>query len=97
MSGLFLLSYIALWVLFLAVALVLVSVLRNLGLIAEAIRAEQPLNVTSSKLRVGEVLPEIVLQTRNGEDASVHDLAGVRTALIIVSPYCGSAIHCLNT
>lgn len=90
MSGLLLVSHIMLWVLFLAVAVVLVSVLRNLGIIAEAIRVGQPLQVMSTKLRVGDVVPNITLQTCNGQPTFVHELAGRSTALIVVSPHCGS-------
>lgn len=38
MSGLWLVSYIALWLLFLVVAVALLSVLRNLGVIYESLR-----------------------------------------------------------
>lgn len=83
MSGLWMISYIALWVLFLATALTLVSALRNMGVLYEAVtRLSQHTkwNQTSTNLTAGAELPEVTLQTLTGDDKPLSALEGIKTA-----------------
>ena len=86
MTGLWLVSYIALWLLFLLIAAVLLSILRNLGVIFEQLSQLQP---KRSNLEEGQALPEVVLRTPEGETVSTSEWRGTATAFAIISPGCG--------
>lgn len=90
MTGLWLVSYIALWILFLLVVVVLLSVLRNLGVIYESISALTPrLHSAPTKLKAGEVLPPLTWQTLSGDEKSLSEFRGAKAAISVVSPTCG--------
>jgi hypothetical protein len=96
-TGLWLVSYVALWVLFLAVAGALVSVLHNLGVVFDAVNVAsmQPRGL-SSNLKTGQVLPDLTWHTLAGEPRKVSELRGARQAFEIVSPTCGSCVEFLR-
>lgn len=98
MTGIWLFSYIALWVLFLAVAVVLVSALRNMGVLYEMVArlSVQPSNLRSAptKLVPGEPVPDVALQTLLGEVVPVTHFRGEKMAFVIVNPGC-SPCHTL--
>lgn len=88
MSGLWLVSYIALWILFLVLAIVLLSVLRNLGAVYELLRTQrQPLE-ESSTFTAGETVPALELPMVSGERRSTAAFQGATTAFLVVSPGC---------
>lgn len=88
MSGLWLVSYVGLWLLFLIVAVVLVSVLRNLGDLAETLKnSNRPRDTIT--LVVGQTTPILVFQTLDGTTLSTSDLQGQPTTYAVVSPSCG--------
>lgn len=96
MTGLWLFSYIVLWLLFLIDALVLLSVLRNLGVIYESLK-----NITQSPpppttLVAGGALPNITLHTLSGDPATVSAFSGTTTAFSIVSPHCPACLGLLK-
>jgi hypothetical protein len=97
MTGIWLISYVALWVLFLGVAVVLISVLRNLGIIYESIQQLPQLRTSPTKLETGQALPNIMLQTLSGEALSLAALQGSKTAVSIVSTQCGPCRDLLST
>ncbi len=89
MSGIWLVSHIALWVLFLVIAIVLVSILRNLGVLAEALQALQHSGGGASiKLQSGAGVPDLPLQTLQGATIRTSAFAGKATAFVIISPHC---------
>ncbi len=87
MSGLWLISYVALWILFLVMALLLIGLLHLVGEIYKAMSLEPP--VTS--LKKDEEAPEIVLQDLKGKRATTEQFRGRITAFVIVSEGCS---HC---
>lgn len=87
MSGLWLVSYIALWVLFLAVAVVLIGVMRNLGVIYESI-TPAPKQSSPSNLIPGQSLPEVNLLTLAGDIIPISKIGGMKMAISIISPTC---------
>ena len=88
MSGLWLASYMALWVLFLLTAVALVSVLRNVGELAEAVtRLSAPRDTVT--LVTNEVAPPRAIQAANGEPVSTADFYGQPTTFAVISPSCG--------
>ncbi len=95
MSGLWLLSYLALWGLFLVVALALLTVLRNLGVIYQSLanRASDG-NSFPTKLVPGSQLPELKLRSLQGGTDRLTLPRGQKTAVVIVSPRC-SPCHSL--
>lgn len=93
MSGLWLISYVALWVLFLIVAIVLLAVLHNLGVIHQSMVAARQstihlANPAPTRLVAGEALPELTLGTLTGEPRALGDFQGAKTAFLVVSPNC---------
>jgi thiol-disulfide isomerase/thioredoxin len=89
MTGPWLLSYIVLWLLFLVVAIVLLGVLRNLGVLYESIQTQSATRSPLSKLVNGQILPETELQSLSGAPISLATFAGEKTAFLIMSPSCG--------
>ncbi len=99
MSSLFLISYIALWVLFLIVAFVLLSVLRNLGIIYESLSSNASvagLENTPTNLKAGGLLPDIIVETLRGEESSLSHFKGEKMAFSIVSTGCGACTRFLE-
>lgn len=90
MEGIWLVSHLALWVLFLVVAIVLISVLRNLGVIYESMEALAPLKNAPTKLQPGERLPEMTSYSLAGEKVPLSKFHGTKTAFSIISPACTS-------
>ena len=93
MSGLWLISYVALWILVLAVAVVQVSVLRNLGVVYEAFRARpsEP-RALPSALTAGQRLPDVTWRTLAGQAVPVSEWMGSKRAFTLVSPDCAPCL-----
>jgi peroxiredoxin len=96
MTGLWLVSYIALWILFLILAVVLLSVLRNLGTLYESLAVAHPLEEQPIKLVAGEALPDLTMRTLSGERVPVSRFQGTKTAFFVVSPGCSSCTSLLK-
>jgi hypothetical protein len=96
MSGLWLASYILLWVVVVAMGLLLVSVLRNLGVVYSMVGSLPEFTATRppkpSTLTAGAKLPDAQLITTTGESKSISEFAGSRMAFAIVSSSCGSCL-----
>ena len=90
MSGIWLISYAALWILFLAVAVVQLVVLRNLGVLYDHLGQQELRLPPPSRLVAGEPLPEIALATLDGRAVSTADWRGRKLAISLVSGECGS-------
>lgn len=88
MSGLWLVSYVALWVLFLVTAFALLSVLRNMGELAEALKRLNAPHDTVT-LVAGHAAPIVALQAANGALVATTDFRGQPTTVAVISPGCG--------
>jgi hypothetical protein len=103
MTGLWLASYVALWILWLAVVVVLVSLLRNVGAVYSTINSlafatsgrVSNNGTVRSALREGEKLPEVSWRTASGESKSVSQFLGSKIAFVLVSASCGACTHAL--
>lgn len=93
MTGIWLLSYLALWFLFIVVALLLISVLYHLGSIYSKIEVKLPV---PTKLAVGEILPDVGVQTMDGRRISLAQFQGAKTAFAIISPGCHTCFNMLK-
>ena len=94
MTGLWLVSYIMLWLLFLSIAIVQISVLRNLGIIYQRIERRFPL---PTGLVAGDPLPEVTLTTLDGVQVQISRfLRGAKSAIVIVSPTCSGCFGLLK-
>jgi thiol-disulfide isomerase/thioredoxin len=98
MTGVWLLSYIALWVLLLANAIVLILVIRNLGVLYDSLTTIAPVLSQGSdiKLRAGKVLPEVSWLTPSGARRAASEFSGRRFAFVFVSPGCGPCVDYLQ-
>lgn len=97
MTDLWLVSYIALWILFLAVGVVLLSILRNLGVIYSSLEAVAPqTRAAPTHLKAGQRVPDLTWRTLTGDSRAVSDLGGVRQAFSFVSPTCGPCLKFLQ-
>ena len=93
MTGPWLVSYVALWLLFLALAAALLAVLHNLGVLFDAVdRARMP-GQRWSNLDAGQVLPEVTWRTLAGDPVKSSALKGTRQAIVIVSPTCAPCVE----
>jgi hypothetical protein len=88
MTGIWLVSYIALWVLLLLIAIVLLSVLRNLGLIYERIQQGAVVAEDAITLADDAVVPDLPLRTLTGETTTLAAFQGMPLLVRIVSPNC---------
>lgn len=89
MSGLWLASYVALWVLFLMTAFALISVLRNVGELAEAVkRFGTPRDAVT--LAVNQPVPQLALHSPDGTPISTADFRGQTTTYAVISSGCGA-------
>lgn len=90
MSTLFWVSYVFLWLLLIIVSIVLLSVLRNLGVIYESLgNTKSKGSALDQKLPAGQQLPDISLEQFNGTKTSLLDHIDDKLAISIVSPSCG--------
>lgn len=90
MTGIWLISYIALWILFLILAVVLLLTVRSLSVVVEKLQALQPgPEPPATTLSIGETLPDVELRTRDDTLRSLHSFRGADTAVVVVSPGCG--------
>ncbi len=88
MTGLWLVSYVALWLLFLVVAVVLLGTLRNLGALYESVRAQSTSLSKRSNLVNGQRLPAVELHNLDGVPVPISAFVGEKTGIVIVSPSC---------
>ena len=89
MSGLWLISYIALWILVALLTVVVLGLVRQLGLIHLRLGPEEHLLTTREGLEVGTPAPvfrEIDLLSE--KDIALDDLKGRPSVLVFVSPSC---------
>jgi len=96
MTGLWLVSYVALWLLFLAVAAALVAVLHNVGVLYDAVNRAGERGTRYSSLDTGQVLPEVTWRTLAGNPMKSSALKGTRQAIVIVSPTCAPCVEHLK-
>jgi hypothetical protein len=82
-------SYIALWVLMLALGVVLVSLLRNLAAVHAGIAQLLPKpqwRAFPTALKTGDRLPDVEWLSVDGRRRSLSQMKGVRTAYALVTP-----------
>jgi len=96
LSGFWLVSYISLWILFIVVSIVLVSVLRNLGVIYQSLERSMHLEPAPTKLSSGQKLPDLILQGQSGEEVSLSSLNGREVAISIVGLRCSACTEFLR-
>lgn len=92
MSGLWLVSYVLLWVVILAVAVLLISVLRNMGVMYASLSRAGVAgsgDVRPSNLTGGDPLPDASLTAADLSVRRASEFRGAKTAFAIVSPTCG--------
>lgn len=85
MVGIWLVSYIVLWLSVLTLFVGLVAVLRQIGLLQE--QSIRP-SIRRTKLRRGEKLPEVKFMTLAGQPARLSEVLAAPTPLVIVSSGC---------
>jgi methylamine dehydrogenase accessory protein MauD len=99
-SGLWLASYVVLWVLVIAMCLLLIGVLRQIGLLQpqrEARRTEPemaPPAPENDGPAIGSLLPDVVSSTVNGfGQVALAAQRGHNTLLMFISPMCETCQH----
>jgi hypothetical protein len=98
MSSVWVVSYIALWVGFAAIAAMTIVALANLGSVRRSFEVlSGKLKPAVSKLTIGQVLPAVTLQTIAGDDLSILKFRGSPGVFAIVSPTCGPCRTYLRT
>jgi methylamine dehydrogenase accessory protein MauD len=88
-SGLWLISYIALWILVALLTVVVLGLVRQLGLIHLRLGPEEHLTTTREGLEVGTPAPVFrEIDILNKKEITVADLKGRPSVLVFVSPSC---------
>lgn len=93
MTGLWLVSYIVLWILFLLVSVVLLSVLYHLGVIYDKVDKRSPAATT---LSTGQAVSEAALLALDGRKISVSQFRGSPVSFVIISPGCSGCLKVLR-
>ena len=89
MSGIWLISYVALWILVIAFAIIVLGLVRQLGMIYLRLGPEQNLLATSEGLELSKPAPQFeVLEISQNRNLTVDDLKGRPSILVFVSPSC---------
>lgn len=90
MTGIWLISYVVLWILFLILAVVLLLTVRSLSVVVEKLQALQPgPEPPATSLEIGETLPDVQLRGRDDTLRALHSFRGTDTAVVVVSSGCG--------
>jgi methylamine dehydrogenase accessory protein MauD len=91
MTPWWLLSYVALWLVVLALGFLLLGALRALGLLRwrlEQLEATTPSRMGRSGLKPGKKAPDFTLPSVAGGEVSLHDFAGRRVFLVFTQSGC---------
>jgi methylamine dehydrogenase accessory protein MauD len=89
MSGVWLASYIVLWLVVLALAFLLAGALRQLGLIQLRLGDDPGALITDTGLERGTVAPDFTaLDSESGELVTLSELAPVPRMIVFASPGC---------
>jgi len=91
MSPWWLISFIALWLVVLALGFLLLGALRALGLLRwrlEQLEATTPSRIGRGGLKPGQTAPDFCLPNAAGGEVSLHDFAGRRVFLVFTQSGC---------
>ena len=94
MSGLWLISYIALWVLVILLTTVVLGLVRQLGLIYLRLGPEQNVLATKEGLELGSPAPDFrATDIVHGKEITLPDLKGRQSVLVFVSSSCSPCLE----
>lgn len=94
MSGLWLISFVALWILVVVLAVVVLGLVRQLGVIHLRLGPEDKLTTTHEGLDIGSYAPEFTaIDVMHGRKVGLADLKGRHSVLVFISPTCGPCIQ----
>lgn len=94
MSGLWLISYVVLWILVIVLSIIVLGLVRQLGLIHYRLESEQNLWTTPEGLEIGSKAPEFrAMDLIQGKELTLQNLKGSTSLLVFVSPTCGPCIE----
>jgi methylamine dehydrogenase accessory protein MauD len=89
MSGLWLLSYIALWVLVILLVVIVLGIVRQLGVIHIRLGLDENLLSTREGLEIGAVAPDFrAADVMRNREISLAELKGRSSIFVFVSPDC---------
>jgi methylamine dehydrogenase accessory protein MauD len=91
MTPLWLISYVALWLMVLLLGFLLLGVLRALAQLRwrlEQVQATTPSRIGRGGLKPGQRAPDFTLPSAAGDDVSLHDFAGRRVFLVFTQSGC---------
>jgi peroxiredoxin len=85
-TGVWLISYFALWLLLVVLAVLVIGILRQIGVLHAEVRRFRRPPVTT--LQAGQTAPDVVLSTLDGQPVRVSDFAGRAADFVVISPQC---------
>jgi methylamine dehydrogenase accessory protein MauD len=89
MNGIWLISYISLWILVVVLTIIVLGLVRQLGIIYLRLGPEQNLLATTEGLELGKPLPEFEAnEFTHNRIFTAKDLEGRQSILVFVSPSC---------
>lgn len=94
MTGLWLVSYIALWVLVAIIVVLLIGVLRHIGLLYQYTIGHW--SGPPTNLRAGRQLPDLMLRTLDGSEVRLSQFAGAPANFAVISPHCSGCLKLME-
>lgn len=89
MSGLWLISYVALWILVILLTVIVLGLVRQLGVIYVRLGSEENLLSTREGLDIGTIAPDFrASDVAHNREISLADLKGRSCIFVFVSPDC---------
>lgn len=94
MNGLWLASYVALWIVVAILSVIVLGLVRQLGLIHLRLGPEQNLWTTREGLEIGSAAPGFrAMDVLHGEELTLQNLKGKPSVLVFLSPTCGPCVE----
>ncbi len=92
LNALWLVSYVAIWVVVLSLGFLLLGTLRAVGLLRwrlEQLELTIPSRLGRNGLKVGKKAPDFTLPSTTGAEVALHDFAGRKVLLVFTQSGCG--------
>ena len=89
MSGFWLVSYITMWILLIGISFVMLSIMRNMGILYQRIEQNKLQNDTKiSKYAINEAVESLIVTDMQDLSVDLIEKLSQKTAIIIISTHC---------
>lgn len=104
MEGIWLVAFIALWVLVALIAIAIIGIYRSLGILFNTLSSQGSnglhdpslMNPPPSNLQPGQLLPNLIAKTVSDKDEDLTLQINCTTAITVISPSCAPCHHLVS-